>query len=121
REVLTVTGPTPDANEYDATYPFAVREWCINTAAVNPASKSIFIPCEDGRIYRWDLVANSLAEAFMTGPGVGQPYVPTVIGPDGTIYTLNGGKLFTIGGFTNIGIAIYSSATDLRSVVTGQP
>ena len=121
REVLTVISPTPDANEFSALYPQATREWCINTAAVNPASKSIFIPCEDGRIYRWDLAANSLAEAFTTGPGVGQPYVPTVIGPDGAIYTLNGGKFFALGGFTNIGMALSSSAPDLRTVVTGQP
>jgi len=121
REVLTVTGPTPDANEYNSMYPQAVREWCINTAAVNQASKSIFIPCEDGRIYRWDLAANSLVEAFTTGPGVGQPYVPTVIGPDGVIYTLNGGKFFALGGFTNLGMTLTSSAPDLRTVVTGQP
>ncbi|HEU0037872.1 MAG TPA: Ig-like domain-containing protein, partial [Verrucomicrobiae bacterium] len=120
REVLTVIGCTPDPEHHGATYPFAVREWCINTAAVNPATRSVFAPCEDGRIYRWDLAANSLAEAFTLGPGVGQPYVPTAIGPDGGIYTLNGGKFFALGGFTNLGIAICSSAPDLCSVVAGK-
>ncbi|HYV30482.1 MAG TPA: Ig-like domain-containing protein, partial [Candidatus Binatia bacterium] len=106
---------------FGTTYPFAVREWCINTAAVNPATRSVFAPCEDGRIYRWDLAANSVTETFALGPGVGKPYVPTVVGPEGAIYTLNGGKLFALGGFTNLGIAICSSAPDLRSLVAGQP
>src|SRR5439155_17102412 len=37
REVLTMIGPTPDP-EWFSTHPNAVREWCINTAAVNPAT-----------------------------------------------------------------------------------
>ena len=121
REVLTVIGCTPDPDFFGAAYPNAVREWCINTAPVNVATKSIFAPCEDGRIYRWDLAANSLAEVFSIGAGVGQPYVPTAIGPDGAIYTMNGGTFFAIGGFTNLGMTLSSSAPDLRSVVAGQP
>lgn len=121
REVLTVISPTPDPNTYGGGYPFGVREWCINAVAVNPATRSIFAPCEDGRVYRWDLAANSLVEAFTTGPGVGQPYVPTVIGPDGAVYTFNGAKLFALGGFTNIAMTIQSSAPDMRNVVAGQP
>jgi len=120
REVLTVIGCTPDPDFFGTAYPNAVREWCINTAPVNVATKSIFAPCEDGRIYRWDLVANSLAEAFSIGAGVGQPYVPTAIGPEGTIYTMNGGTFFALGGFTNLGMTISSSAPDLRSMVAGQ-
>ena len=46
REVLTVLGPTPDQEFYSSSYPFAVREWCINTAAVNPPTNSIFTPSE---------------------------------------------------------------------------
>src|SRR5439155_20224927 len=121
REVLTIIGPTSDNEFQSASLPYAVREWCINTAAVNPATKSIFAPSEDGHIYRWNLAANSLTEAFTLGPGVGEPYVPTVIGPDGTVYTLNGGTLFVLGGLTNVAVAIYSSAPDLRSAVAGQP
>ena len=120
REVMTVIGPTPDNESQGPSFPRAVREWCINTPAINPATKSIFAPSEDGHIYRWNLATNSLAEAFTLGPGVGAPYVPTVIGPDGTVYTLNGGKLFALGGLTNVAIAVHSSAPDLRSVVAGQ-
>ena len=35
QEVLTIAGPTPDP-EFINQYPDAVREWCINTAAVDP-------------------------------------------------------------------------------------
>jgi hypothetical protein len=123
REVLTVIGCTPDPEYLTGTnrYPFAVREWCINTAAVNPATKSVFAPSEDGHLYRWDLSANSLAEVVALDPGVGEPYVPTVIGPDGTVYTLNAETLFAIGGPTNYSMAVYSSAADLRYTVLGEP
>src|SRR5262249_26943932 len=36
REILTVIGPTPDSSYQSTNYPYAVREWCLNTAAVNP-------------------------------------------------------------------------------------
>ena len=121
REVMTVIGCTPDNEYQNSTYPYAVREWCINTAAVNPATESVFVPSEDGHIYRWDLALNALTETLTLGPGVGAPYVPTVIGPDGTVYTLNGGTLFALSSLTKVGVAVYSSTPDLCSVVAGQP
>lgn len=121
REVLTVLGPTPDSEYFGSTYTNAVREWCINTAALNPATRSVFTPSEDGHVYRWDFTKNSLAEAYAMGPGVGAPYVPTVIGPEGTIYAMNGGTLFALGSYTNLSISLYSSAPDLRTAVVGQP
>ncbi len=117
REVETIIGCTPDPDNLGSTYPFAVREWCINTAAVNPPSMSVFTPSEDGHIYRWNLALNSLTEALPLDPGVGEPYVPTVIGPDGMIYTLNGGTLFAISGLTNAAISLISSAPDTRYLV----
>jgi len=80
-----------------------------------------FAPSEDGHIYRWSLAANSLTEAFTLGSGVGAPYVPTAVGPDGTVYTLNGGTMFALGGYTNLAIAVISSEPDVRTVVAGQP
>ena len=121
REVLTIIGPTPDSENYSASLPYAVREWCINTAAVNPATKSIFAPSEDGHIYRWDLASNSVSEVFTLGPGVGAPYVPTVVGPDGIVYALNGGTMFALGGYTNLSVTVVSSVPDLRTLITGQP
>jgi len=117
REVLTITGPTPDNAP---NFPNAVREWCINTAAVNPATNSIFTPSEDGHIYRWNLVTNSLSQAAALTRGIGEPYVPTVIGPDGMVYTLNGGALFAVGALKGNNIIVTSSKPDARTVVAGQ-
>src|SRR6478672_11630794 len=109
REVQTVIGPKPDDETRLASLPLAVREWCINTAAVNPATNSIFTPSEDGHIYRWNLASNSLSQVATLSSGVGEPYVPTVIGPDGTVYTLNGGTLFALGGLNGVSVRLGSS------------
>jgi hypothetical protein len=120
REISTAIGCTPDPEYQSESHPFAVREWCINTAAINPVTRSIFAPSEDGRLYRWDMGLNALSETFTLGPGLGSPYVPTVIGPDGTVYSLNGGKMFALASFTNAEVAVLSSAPNLCSVVMGE-
>ncbi len=96
REVLTVTGMTPDP-EFVSFYPNAVREWCINNAVVDPISKSIIANSEDGKLYRWDMTTNSLSETLVLTPGVGEAYTPTLIGPDGTVYAINNATLFAVG------------------------
>jgi hypothetical protein len=121
REVLTVIGPTPDSGALSPTFPNAVREWCINAAAVNPATNSVFFTSEDGRSYRWNLATNTLDQNVVLNPGIGQPYVPTVIGPDGTIYTLNGGTFFAMGSNPAVSVTITSSSPDLRNTVVGSP
>jgi hypothetical protein len=120
REVLTLIGPRPDEDHYSPSLPYAVREWCINTAAVNPATNSIFVPNEDGRVYRWNVATNSFAESVTLSPGIGEPYVPSLIGPDGTIYTLNGGTLFALGGLDGLSVTLATSAPDVRTFVAGQ-
>lgn len=119
REVMTVIGPTPDADVSHTTFPFAVKEWCINAPAVNPARNSVYFTSEDGRSYRWNLVTNTLDQSVVLTPGILEPYVPTVIGPDGTVYTLNGGTLFALGSPLGLDVAITSSSPDLRNVVVG--
>jgi hypothetical protein len=120
REVMTVIGPTSDSRYALAGFPLAVREWCVNTPAINPATQSVFMPNEDGHIYRWNLSTNSLSQAVQLTPGSGEAYVPTVIGPDGTVYTINAGKLFAVGGLTGVWVGLTSSAPDLGTVTTGQ-
>ena len=90
REVLTMIGPTADYENRGPSLPLAVREWCINSPGVNPATNSVFMHSEDGRLYRWNLVTNSLDQFVNLNIGIGEPYVPNIIGPDGTVFTLNG-------------------------------
>ena len=81
KEVLTVTGS---------------QEWCINSAAVDPATKSILAGSEDGKLYRWDLTTNTLSQSLVLSPGLGEAYTPTLVGPDGTVYAINDAILFAV-------------------------
>jgi Big-like domain-containing protein len=119
REVLTLIGPTPDTGADASMFPLAVKEWCINAPAVNPANKSVYFTSEDGRSYRWNLTTNTLDQSVVLTPGVLEPYVPTVIGPDGTIYTLNGGTFFALGSRPGVSVTVETSAPDSRAVIVG--
>jgi len=90
-EVLTILGPTANTG-----LP-GVKEWCINSAAVDPATDSVLAGSEDGKLYRWDLRSNSFTQSLVLTSGVGEAYTPTVIGPDGTVYAINNATLFAVG------------------------
>jgi len=75
----------------------AVREWCINSAAVDPISNSIIANCEDGVLYRWDLNAKKFTQKIRLTAGIGEAYTPTVIGPNGVVYAINNATLFAVG------------------------
>ena len=111
KEVMTVAGPTPDPTYRNQGFPNAVREWCINAAAVDPATKSILANSEDGKLYRWSLVTNTLSASVTLTPGIGEAYTPTVIGADGTIYAINNATLFAVGGF-NSSTSVVASSLD---------
>lgn len=91
KEILTISGVTPDGPAP------AVREWCINTAVVDPATGSILVNSEDGKLYRWDLSTNSLTQAVTLTAGLGEAYTPTLIGADGKVYAINDATLFAVG------------------------
>ena len=91
KEILTILAPTPDPN-----FPGGFIEWCINTAAVDPFTKSILINSEDGYLYRWSLETNSLSERIRLTSGLGESYTPTAVGPDGQVYAINNGVLFAL-------------------------
>ena len=95
KEVITVLGVTPD-QEFPG-YPGAVREWCINTAAVDPAGKCAIVNSEDGTVYRWDFVTNTLIQAVGLSSGIGEAYTPTIIGMDGTIFAISNARLYGVG------------------------
>jgi hypothetical protein len=94
-EVITQLGVTPDPDFPND--PGAVREWCINTAVVDPFTKSVMANSEDGKLYRWDLTSNTLSENIKLSAGIGEAYTPTLIGADGTVYAINDAILDAIG------------------------
>ena len=92
REVLTVNGITADPGTVGG-----VREWCVNTAVVDPLTQSALVNNEDGILYRWNLRTNSLSESVALNNGVGQAYTPTLIGPNGIVYSINNATLNAVG------------------------
>jgi len=97
KEIITRTGPTKDTTVDPVTYPKAVREWCINSAAVDTGRKSVIVNNEDGKVYRWNLSTNKLSTGFRITEGIGQAYTPTLIGPNGYVYAISKATLFAIG------------------------
>ncbi len=92
-EVITILGPTQDPGRPAG----ARREWCVNTAAVDPFTDSVLINNEDGFLYRWHLPSNLLTESLQMNAGIFQSYTPTAIGPDGSIYAINNAILHCVG------------------------
>jgi hypothetical protein len=97
KTILTIIGPTPDQGLRDQGHPNAVREWCINTAVIDTHNKCAIVNSEDGNVYRWDFTTNSLTARVTLSTGIGEPYTPTVIGPDGKVYAINNSTLFACG------------------------
>jgi len=93
KEVLTIVGPT----QLPGAPKGVVYEWCINSAVVDVANKSVIANSEDGNTYRWDLTTNTLSQTLVLNVPTAEAYTPTLIGPDGTIYSINDAKLYAIG------------------------
>ena len=93
----SVLCPTPDG-EFPGT-PGAVREWCVNSAAIDVPKNCVIVSAEDGVLYRWNLQTHALTESIRLSPapGIGEAYTPTAIGPDGRIYAMSNATLFAIG------------------------
>ena len=97
KTVITVTGVTPDPEHLSHRFPNAVYEWCINSAAIDPAKKCAMVNSEDGHLYRWNFTSNALSTGLLLAPPTGEAYTPTVIGPDGAVYAINNAALNSTG------------------------
>jgi hypothetical protein len=91
KEVLTLLGPT-----FVSGTSGPVVEWCINTAAVDPFTRSVLVNSEDGFLYRWDLASNTASQRIKLTSGTGESYTPTAVGADGAVYAVNNAVLFSI-------------------------
>ena len=91
KEVMTILGPT-----FESGNSGPVKEWCINTAAVDPLTRSILVNSEDGYLYRWNVASNQLTQRIQLTSGIGESYTPTAIGADGAVYAVNNAVLFSI-------------------------
>ena len=91
KEVLTLLGPT-----FESGSSGPVKEWCINTAVVDPLTRSILVNSEDGILYRWDMATNQLSQRIRLTNGLGESYTPTAVGADGAVYAVSNALLFSI-------------------------
>ena len=74
REVLTIAGPTPESGISGP----AVKEWSIDTAAVDPLTKSVLANGEDGWLHRWIMVSNSFTQRIRLTSGIAQRHCRVV-------------------------------------------
>ncbi len=87
QEVISVVGPTKNTGQA------GVREWCINSAAIDSANQCAVINSEDGHVYRWSFATNTLSTGLKLANPTGEAYTPTLIGPDGAVYAINNATL----------------------------
>jgi hypothetical protein len=90
-ELLSILGPT-----FEVGSSGPVKEWCINTMAVDPLTQSILVNSEDGVLYRWSLASNSFTRRIRLTAGLGEAYTPTAIGADGAVDAVNNAVLFSV-------------------------
>ena len=108
QEVITILGPTLDPpGNTNGT----VREWCINSGAIDPFAASAIANSEDGVVYRWDFASNSFIQQVRLTAGVGEAYTPTAIGADGTAYAINDANLFAVAQAANLTISLTHSGS----------
>jgi hypothetical protein len=95
KPVYTVLGVTLDPNN-DQQFPNAVKEWCINSAAVDVNGKSIVVNSEDGSVYKLDLTTGTLTSHIAITGGASEAYTSTIVAKDGTSFAVSAAKIYAI-------------------------
>jgi hypothetical protein len=113
-EIALILGPSLIKN--DPSHPQARYEWCINSVAIDVPRKSAIINSEDGHMYRWSFVTNSVVESLDLQPATGEAYTSTAIGPDGQIYAINNAILFAIGSTKANSVSVYQGTAGVGTV-----
>ncbi len=101
--VMSILDPTANPSG-------GVDAWSFNSAVVDPATDSILVNNADGKLYRWNLITNTLSQVIALSGGSGQTVTPTLVGPDGTVYAINNAVLSAVG-LTTSATAWYSAGT----------
>lgn len=99
--VFEVLGVTLDpANT--AQFPNAVKEWCINSAAVDVNGKTVVVNSEDGNVYELSLITGTLVKHIRITGGASEAYTSTIIAADGTVFGVSEAKIFAIRGAPHV-------------------
>jgi hypothetical protein len=92
KEVLGLLGITSNSAEGLE----GVREWCVNTVAVDIPGKGAVVNSEDGHTYRWDFTTNSITDNMNLEPPTGEAYTPTLASKDGIAIAVNNATIFAL-------------------------
>ncbi|MBI1747993.1 MAG: PQQ-like beta-propeller repeat protein [Acidobacteria bacterium] len=97
----------PNTMERECQWELVGREWCINAPAIDKDG-AVYTNGEDGYLYRLTGMypaADGSCNPQMTRISLDRArdaaYTPLALGPDGTVYTLNNGRMFAVGNPAN--------------------
>jgi hypothetical protein len=92
QEVIALLGITPNTSEGLE----GVREWCVNTVAIDIPGKGAVVNSEDGHTYRWDFTTNAITDNLNLEPPTGEAYTPTLASKDGIAFSVNNATVFAM-------------------------